>query len=94
MKISAHTVPKQLKSRCPRAAFFAAEFPPREARIGVIVVPMLLPSTIAQPISNVIQPLPHIIITMANDAADDWIIMVMTMPTSTKITTDAKPISA
>ena len=66
-----HIVPKKLNKKCPRAAFLAATLPLSDARIGVIVVPMLLPSTMAHAISNGIQPFVHIIRTIANVAADD-----------------------
>ena len=87
-------MPKQLKSKWPNAAFFAAALAPKDARIGVIVVPILLPNTIAQPISKDIHPFIVIIITIANAAADDWIIIVITMPASKKIHTERKPMSA
>ena len=51
------------------AAFFAARLPPSEASSGVIVVPMLLPSTMAHAMSNGTQPFVAITSTMANVAA-------------------------
>ena len=59
--------------------------------MGVMVVPMLLPSTMAQAMSNGIQPFVAIMSTMANVAADDWITMVTTMPASRNTSTDTKP---
>ena len=59
-----------------------------------MVVPIFEPSTRAHARSNVIQPFEHIISVMANVAADDWIIIVSTMPTSVKISIDVTPIEA
>ena len=56
-----------------------------------MVVPMLLPSTMAQPIENGIQPLLHIIITMANVAAELWITMVISKPAMMKMSTERNP---
>ncbi|CCX43962.1 unknown [Prevotella sp. CAG:1031] len=67
---------------------FAAVFPLSEARIGVIVVPIFEPSTMAQLKSKPIHPFEHIISVMAKVAADDWIIIVSTTPTSMKIQTE------
>ena len=89
-----HTVPKRLNNRWPIEARLAATLPLNDASIGVTVVPILLPKTRAQARSNVIQPLLHIISTMANVAADDCIIMVRTTPTRQKISTERKPIDA
>ena len=84
-------VPRRLNSKCPIDARFAATLPLIDARIGVIVVPILLPSTSAQARSKVIQPLLHMISVMANVAADDWITMVTMMPTAVNISIDRMP---
>ena len=76
-----HIVPRRLNSRCPMAVRLAATFPLMEARIGVMVVPMLLPSTRAHASSKVIQPLLHIISTMAKVAAELCMMAVTTSPT-------------
>ena len=87
-----HTVPRRLNSRWPMAARLAATLPLMDASSGVMVVPMLLPSTRAQASSNVIQPLLHMMRVMANVAADDCMTIVTTMPTSTNSSTEAMPI--
>ena len=89
--MTVHIVPKKLNRKCPSAALRAAMFPLSAARIGVMVVPMLLPSTIAQAMSKGIQPLEHMMSTIANVAADDWIIIVTTRPAATNIITEANP---
>lgn len=73
------------------AVRFAATLPLNDARIGVMVVPMLEPSTMAHDRSNPIQPFEHMISVMANVAADDCMIIVSTRPTSRKMHTDPKP---
>ena len=87
-------MPRVLNSRCPIAVRFAATFPLIDASSGVMVVPMLLPSTTAQARSNDIHPLVHIISTMANVAADDWMTAVTIIPTSRNSSTEVKPIDA
>ena len=87
-------MPKRLNSRWPMAVRFAATFPLMEARSGVMVVPILLPSTTAHARSNEIHPFVHMMSTMANVAADDCMIAVMTMPTTRKSNTDPKPMEA
>ena len=72
----------------------AATLPLIDASSGVIVVPILLPSTTAQARSKEIHPLVHMISTMAKVAADDWITAVMIMPTNINRSTEAKPIDA
>ena len=62
--------PNRLKSRWPIAVRLAATFPLSDARIGVIVVPMLPPRIMAQPRENEIQPCEHIISVMAKVAAE------------------------
>ena len=57
-----------------------------------MVVPMLLPNTTAHAMSKPIQPLVLITSTMANVAADDWMTMVIAMPTNTNSSTEAKPL--
>ena len=76
------------------AVRLAATFPLIDASSGVMVVPMLEPSTSAQARSKVIQPLLHIMSVMANMAAELWIIIVTTMPTRQKISTEPNPIEA
>ena len=87
-------MPKRLKSRWPIAVRFAATLPLIEARRGVMVVPIFEPSTTAHARSKVIHPFVHIISTMANVAADDWMMAVMIMPTNRNSSTDMKPIEA
>ena len=65
-----------------------------EAKSGVMVVPILLPSTTAQARSKEIHPLVHMIRTMAKVAADDWMTAVSIMPTKRKSSTEPKPIDA
>jgi hypothetical protein len=83
-----------LNRRCPIAVRLAATLPLIDARRGVMVVPIFEPSTRAQARSKVIHPLLHMIRVMANMAADDWIIMVTSIPTRQKIRTEPKPIEA
>lgn len=78
----------------PHRGALGGHIPLNDARIGVTVVPMLLPKTRAQARSNVIQPLLHMISTMANVAADDWIIMVRITPTRQNISTERTPSEA
>ena len=66
--------------------------PPSDASSGVMVVPKLLPSTIAHDMSNGIQPLVAIISTMANVAALDCITIVTSKPTPKKMSIDQNPI--
>ena len=76
------------------AVRFAATFPLIDARMGVMVVPMLEPNTRAHARSKSIHPLEHIIRVMAKVAADDCMIIVSTRPTRAKMHTDPKPIEA
>ena len=89
-----HTVPSTLNSKCPTAAFLAARLAPSEASSGVMVVPMLLPSTMAQAMSKGIHPLVAITSTMAKVAALDCITSVTTRPTVRKMSTDQNPMLA
>ncbi len=84
--------PNRLKSRWPIAVRLAATFPLSDARIGVIVVPMLPPRIMAQPRENEIQPCEHIISVMAKVAAELCATIVTTMPSAKKISTDKNPI--
>ena len=76
------------------AVRLAATFPLIEASSGVMVVPILEPSIRAHARSKVIHPFEHIIRVMANIAADDWIIVVTSIPTKRKISTEPNPIEA
>ena len=82
-------VPSALKSKWPMAVRLAATLPLIEASNGVMVVPMFEPSTKAQAKSKVIQPLVHIISTIAKVAADDWMMAVTIMPTRANSSTEA-----
>ena len=73
------------------AVRLAAILPLSDARIGVMVVPMLPPKIMAQPNVNDIQPCEHIISVMANVAAELCAIMVNTMPRPKNISTDHTP---
>ncbi len=74
------------------AVRLAATFPPIDAMSGVMVVPMLEPSTSAHDRSKSIQPLLHMMSVMANVAALDWMTIVSIMPTNVNISTETKPI--
>ena len=73
------------------AVRFALIFPLNEARIGVMVVPMLPPRIMAQPKVNDIHPCEHIIRVMAKVAAELWAIIVKTMPKVKKISIEPRP---
>ena len=88
---STTTEPMTLKSTCPMAVRRAARLPLREARIGVMVVPMLPPRMTAQPKAKDIQPCDHMMRVMAKVAADDCTTMVRMMPTAKNISTDQMP---
>ena len=76
------------------AVRLAATLPLIDASRGVMVVPMLEPSTSAQARGKSIHPLEHMISVMANVAAELWMIMVTNRPTRVKISTELKPIEA
>ena len=90
--INTQTAPNRLNKAWPKAAFLASALPPSDASSGVILVPMLAPSTMAQAMSNEIQPLAAMMSTMAKVAALDWMTMVTIQPTSVKNRMDKKPI--
>ncbi len=83
--------PMTLKSTWPIAVRFAARLPLREARIGVMVVPILPPRIIAHPSSKLIQPCEHMIRVIANVAAELYATIVRIMPKKKKISTEPKP---
>ncbi len=85
-------MPRKLNSRCPIAVRFAATFPLMDASNGVMVVPIFDPSIRAHASGKSIQPFEHIINVMVNVAADDWIIIVTTIPTRRNMSTEPNPI--
>ena len=84
--------PSTLKSKCPMAVRLAATLPLRDAKIGVMVVPMFPPRIMAHPSVNEIHPCEHIISVIANVAAELWAIMVITIPRTKNISTLHAPI--
>ena len=89
--INAQITPNTLNSVCDIAALFAEVFPTQAAMLAVIVVPIFSPRTIAQAISNGIQPILNIMSVIAIVADDDCRIRVSTVPKHKKISTEPKP---
>jgi len=71
-----------LKITCAEAARFAADVAPNAASTAVDVVPMFAPITIAPAAYKPITPLEAAVIVIAMDALEDWVKMVMIIPTS------------
>ena len=70
--ISAQITPNRLKTVWARAALLADVFPTAAAMFAVMVVPIFSPNTIAQAMSNLIQPMLSMIKVRAIVALEDW----------------------